>query len=187
MYRELQEYLGPETIFVGDGESTQAVARTMHHAEKPARRLDAGPTGCMGVGLPYAIGAQIAAPGDRVVCAMGDYSFGWNGMEIETASRYNLPIMFVVANNGSVRQGGRVFDMRGFEAAEALRYDVMMEAFGGHGEMVRTIDELKPALERAAASGKPSLVNVAINPWVQRKSQPFSWLDRLGRMRYTAE
>ena len=77
--------------------------------------------------------------------------------------------------------------MRGFEASEALRYDVMMQAFGGHGEMVRTIDELKPALERAASSGKTSLINVAINPSVQRKAQPFSWLDRLGRMRYTAE
>src|SRR5690606_21546217 len=106
--------------------------------------------------------------------------------EVETALRYRLPIVFIVANNGSVRPDAPVFRMQDFDGTDAIRYDLMMQAFGGHGEHVATADELKPALQRAFASGKTALVNVAINPSVQRKAQPFSWLDRLGKMQYTS-
>ena len=121
------------------------------------------------------------------MCINGDYAFGWNGMEVETAVRHGLPILFVVANNGSVRKGAPVFQSAGFTADDAIHYERMMEAFGGHAEFVATLPELRPALERALASGKTSLVNVIIDPSAQRKPQPFSWLDRLGRMRYGAE
>ena len=184
MYREINAITLPGAIVAVDGESTMAVSRTMQNADLPAHRLDAGPSGCMGVGVPYAIGAQIAKPGTQVICMNGDYAFGWNGMEIETACRYNLPILFVVANNGSVRPNSPVFNMKDYTGADAVRYDLMMQAFGGHGELVRDVDELKPALERALASGKTALVNVTINPAVQRKPQAFGWLDRLGKMQY---
>ena len=134
-----------------------------------------------------AVGAAIGAPGTPVVSVNGDYAFGWNGMEIETAVRYRLPIMFVVSNNGSVRGTPRVFDMADYKGDDAIRYDRMMDAFGGHSEHVQTVDQLRPALERALASGKTSLVNVVIDPLTRRKAQQHNWLDRLGRMRYSAE
>ncbi len=186
LFREINAVVSPNAIVAADGESTMAVSRAMQASEHPAHRLDAGPTGCMGVGIPYAIGAQAAAPGNQVVCVTGDYAFGWNGMEIETACRYGMPILFVVANNGSVRPGDGVFNMKGYTGEDAVRYDLVMQAFGGHGEMVRSVDDLRPALERAAASGKTALVNVAVNPVGQRKPQTFGWLDRLGKMQYTA-
>ena len=186
-FRELDAVAGPDSILVDDGESTMAVSRVMQVMKEPRRRLDAGVSGCMGVAVPYALGAQIAAPGSRVMCINGDYAFGWNGMEVETAVRHGLPILFVVANNGSVRKGAPVFQSAGFTADDAIHYERMMEAFGGHAEFVATLPELRPALERALASGKTSLVNVIIDPSAQRKPQPFSWLDRLGRMRYGAE
>jgi 2-hydroxyacyl-CoA lyase 1 len=187
MFRDINAVAGDDAILVGDGESTMAVSRVMQSLDRPRRRLDAGVSGCMGVGVPYAIGAQVAEPGTRVIAVTGDYAFGWNGMEIETAVRYRLPILFVVANNGSVRSTPRVFDMADYTGEDALRYDRMMEAFGGHAEHVTTVDQLKPALERALGSGKTALVNVVIDPHARRKPQPYSWLDRLGRMRYTAE
>jgi 2-hydroxyacyl-CoA lyase 1 len=187
MFRDINAVVPPDAILVDDGESTMAVSRVMQTLRRPRHRLDAGVSGCMGVGVPYAIGAQIAAPAARVISINGDYAFGWNGIEVETAVRYRLPILFVVANNGSVRSTPQVFDMRDYTGADAIRYDRMMEAFGGHGEHVTTVDQLRPALERALAAGRPALVNVVIDPRARRKEQPYSWLDRLGRMRYTAE
>ena len=187
LFRDVNDVAPPQAIFVDDGESTMAVSRVMQSVSAPRRRLDAGVSGCMGVGIPYAIGAAIAAPGTPVISMNGDYAFGWNGMEIETATRYKLPILFVVANNGSVRSTPQVFNMADYSGEDAIRYDKMMEAFGGHAEYVTTVDQLRPALERALASGKTALVNVVIDPNARRKPQEHSWLNRLGRMRYSAE
>lgn len=186
MFREIGEAAPANTIYVDDGESTMAVSRVMQSLDRPRRRLDAGVSGCMGTGVPYAVGAQVAEPGSPVVCISGDYAFGWNGMEIETACRYGLPITFVVANNGTIRQGApRVFNMRGYTGEDAIRYDRMMEAFGGHAEHVATTKELRPALDRAFESGRTSLINVVVDPDPHRKKQEFGWLDRAGRMSYS--
>jgi 2-hydroxyacyl-CoA lyase 1 len=184
LFRDVNAVADDGAIFVDDGESTMAVSRVMQTLRKPRHRIDAGVSGCMGTGIPYAIGAQIAAPGTQVISMNGDYAFGWNGIEIETACRYRLPILFVVANNGSVRSTPNVFNMADYTGEDALRYDRMMDAFGGHSEFVQTSDQLRPALERALASGKTALVNVVIDPNPRRKPQKFGWLDRLGRMRY---
>jgi thiamine pyrophosphate-dependent acetolactate synthase large subunit-like protein len=184
MFREIRELVGDDAILVADGEHTMAVSRVMQEMHAPRQRLDAGTSGCMGVGVPYAIGAQIARPEKRVVCVNGDYAFGWNAMEIETAVRHDLPILFVVANNGTIRPGAVAFDNHAFTPGQMVRYDLMMEAVGGHGENVERADQLRPALERALASGRASLVNLAVDPDARRKAQEFAWLDRLGAMKY---
>jgi 2-hydroxyacyl-CoA lyase 1 len=186
MYRELNQIADRDAYVVADGESTMALSRVMQSNFEPRHRLDAGVSGCMGTGVPYAIGTQVAVPGQQVISVNGDYSFGWNGIEIDTAVRHKLPIVFIVANNGTVRSEG-AFTSGPFEPEDAVRYDKMMDAFGGHSEHVKTVDELRPALERAFGSGRTALVNVAIDPQGGRKSQEFSWLSRLGRMRYTGE
>jgi len=187
MYRDIADVLDDDATVVADGESTQAVSRVMLPNSLPRHRLDAGTGGCMGVAVPYAIGAQIARPTKQVVCLNGDFAFGWNGMEIETAARYQLPIVFIVANNRSIAKGGS-YGRYGYgevpESDDPLRYDQMMDALGGRGEFVADPAQLRPALERAFAERKPTLLNVLIDKDPKRKPQEFSWLDRLGRMRY---
>ncbi len=187
MYREVRDVLTDDAIVAIDGENTMAVSRAMLPNFLPRRRLDAGVSGCMGVAMPYAIGAKVARPDTPVLALNGDFAFGWNGMEVETALRHRLPIVFLVANNGSIG-GGRQQLMLGQAAGgdghAVLRYDRMMEALGGHGEYVETPQQLKPALERALASSEPSLLNVVIDPGARRKEQPFDWLARRGRMQY---
>lgn len=184
LFHEVNEVVGKDTIFVNDGEHTMAISRTMQAMHTPRKRLDAGTSGCMGVGVPYAIGAQIARPQQRVVCMNGDYAVGWNVMELETAVRHELPILFIVANNGTIRPGAMPFDNHAFTPEQGVRYDQLMQSVGGYGEDVQTSAELRPALERALASGKPALLNVAIDPHAKRKPQEFGWLNREGKANY---
>jgi thiamine pyrophosphate-dependent acetolactate synthase large subunit-like protein len=181
MFRGVSEVLERNATVAVDGENTMAVSRAMLPNFLPAHRLDAGESGCMGVSVPYALGAAVARPGQQVLSMNGDFAFGWNGMEIETALRHKLPVVFVVANNGSIgaNRSGNDLDSLG-----VVRYDKMMEGFGGHAEYVETPVQLKPALERAFASGVPALLNVAVDPQRKRKEQPFDWLGRRGRMVY---
>jgi acetolactate synthase-1/2/3 large subunit len=127
--------------------------------------LNAGPHGCMGVGIPFGIGAKAAAPDKPVVVLSGDGAFGWNGMEMDTAIRHQLNIVVVVSNNGgftSRKTGGTVGRDLGYQ-----RYDKMVEALGGYGEFVEKPEAIKPAIERAMKSGKPALVNVCTDPDAQ--------------------
>lgn len=187
MYRDIREVIAADAIVAIDGENTMAVSRAMLPNFLPRHRLDAGVSGCMGVAMPYAIGAKVGCPDKQVLALNGDFAFGWNGMEVETALRHNLPIVFLVANNGSIgggRQRVLLGEAAGGDETAVLRYDRLMEALGGHGEYIETPQQLKPALSRALASGAPSLLNVVIDPQTRRKEQPFDWLARRGRMRY---
>jgi 2-hydroxyacyl-CoA lyase 1 len=181
MFRGVTEALERNATVAVDGENTMAISRAMLPNYLPAHRLDAGESGCMGVSVPYALGAAIARPGTQVLSMNGDFAFGWNGMEIETALRHKLPVVFVIANNGSIgaERTGTDLDNLG-----VVRYDRMMEGFGGYAEYVQSPAQLKPALVRAFAAGGPALLNVAIDPQRRRKAQPFDWLGRRGRMEY---
>ena len=122
------------------------------------------------MGVPYAVGAKAAFPHRTVVCVTGDSAFGFNAMEVETAVRHNLPIVIVVDNNEGIYgdESQRLFnpdypERVGMFLANA-RYDLMVEAFGGHGELVERPQDLRPALERALRSGKVACVNVKTDP-----------------------
>ena len=190
MYREIAAALDHDATVVTDGESTQAVSRSMLPNELPRHRLDAGASGTMGVAVPYAIGAQVARPDGQVVCVGGDFAFGWNGMEVETAARYGLPIVFIVANNRSIAMRGsyaRYSYGLAPESDEPLRYDRLMDALGGRGQLVERPEELRPALERVLADRKPALLNVLVDKDPKRKPQEFHWLERTTRMSYQAQ
>ena len=131
---------------------------------EPGHWLDNGPAGCLGVGIPFAIAAKVAMPNKQVILLQGDGSFGLNGMEFDTMVRHNISIVCVICNDeawGMIihdqqAQGeDRVIGSRlGFRP-----YHKMVEGLGGYGEAVERPEEIRPALERAFASGKPACIN----------------------------
>lgn len=162
---EVKNVISRDTILVVDGHEILNFARQSIPIYQARYSLNAGPHGCMGVGIPFGIGAKAAAPDTPVVVLSGDGAFGWNGMEMDSAIRHKLNIVVVVSNNAgftSRKTGGNVGRELGYQ-----RYDKMVEALGGYGEFVEKPDEIRPAIERAMKSGKPSLVNVCTDPEAQ--------------------
>ena len=170
MCKEVRDWLGTlgEPIVIGDGGDIVATAAKIIPVKGRGAWMDPGPLGTLGVGMPFALAAQLANPDKRVVIVYGDGSFGLNGFEFDTAVRFNLPIIGVIGNDGAWGQMMRPQGaMMGWDRLEGTllnrtRYDKVVEALGGHGELVESPDEIRPALERAAASGKPALVNIMI-------------------------
>lgn len=158
----------PDTIVVNEGANTLDFARSIIDIYKPRKRLDVGTWGVMGIGMGTAIAAAVET-NERVIAIEGDSAFGFSGMEVETICRYNLPICVVVFNNNGIYRGTDTNPGGGPDVATTVfvkdaRYDLMMEAFGGIGVHATTPDELKRAVVEALDSGKPTLVNVAIDP-----------------------
>jgi len=116
--------------------------------------------------MPFAIAAQLSHPDRRVMIIYGDGSFGFNGFEFDTAVRFGLPIVGVVGNDAAwgqmMRPQAMIYGADRLVATQlsATRYDLVVEALGGHGEHVKEPDDIGPAIERAFASGRPALVNV---------------------------
>jgi acetolactate synthase-1/2/3 large subunit len=167
---ELDSVLDPDTVVIGDGGDVVAAVSRVLRVHRPGRWLDPGPFGCLGVGPPYAFGVKAAEPDAQVVVVAGDGAFGLNGFEFETLTRFGLPVVFVIGNDaawGEIRIPQIGIYGADAEVATRLapsRYDRLVEAFGGHGEHVERPQELRPALERALASGEPAIVNVMLDP-----------------------
>jgi acetolactate synthase-1/2/3 large subunit len=147
----------PDTIVVGDGGDVVGCASKFVRLLRPGQWLDPGPFGCLGVGPPFAIAAKLLHPGQRVLLVAGDGAFGLNGMEMETAVRFGLPLTCVVGNDGGWGQiRNPQLSFWGTERAVATslpttRYDLMVEALGGRGRLVTDPREVRPALEHALA------------------------------------
>jgi len=158
----------PDAILVNEGANTLDLARGVIDMYQPRKRLDVGTWGIMGIGMGFAVAAAIET-GKPVLCVEGDSAFGFSGMEVETICRYDLPVCIVVFNNNGIYRGTDVNPAGGPDVAPTVfvkdaRYDKMIEAFGGVGVHVTTPDELKRAVDAAILSGKPTLVNAAIDP-----------------------
>ncbi|MBJ6370846.1 oxalyl-CoA decarboxylase [Sedimentitalea arenosa] len=164
----------PDTILVNEGANTLDLARSIINVHKPRHRIDVGTWGVMGIGMGAAIAAAIET-GKPVLAVEGDSAFGFCGMEVETICRYKLPVCVVVFNNNGIYRGdgenwGGGDDPATTSFVPDARYDKMMEAFGGVGAWVTTPDELRRAVNEALASGKPTLVNAAIDPAAGKES-----------------
>ena len=153
-------------IVIGDGGDIVAQASKVLRVPPRGAWMDPGPLGTLGVGMPFALAAQLAHPDQRVLIVYGDGSFGLNGFEFDTAVRFGLPIVGVVGNDAAwgqmMRPQAMLYGADRLVATELAytRYDQVVEALGGHGEHVTEPDEIRSALERAFASGLPALVNV---------------------------
>jgi acetolactate synthase-1/2/3 large subunit len=171
LYSELQEVIDRSTIVIGDGGDFVSYAGRVIETYEPGCWMDPGPYGCLGSGPGYAIAAKLARPDRQVCLLLGDGAFGFAGLEFDTMVRHGLPVVGVMGNNGiwALEKHPMEF-LYGYSVAAELqpelRYDKVVEALGGHGELVTKPAELKPALERAFASGKPALVNVLTDPSV---------------------
>jgi 2-hydroxyacyl-CoA lyase 1 len=178
--KSIDDALERDAIIVAEGASTMDISRTVLNNYEARTRLDAGSFGSMGLGHGFAVAAQVEYPDRRVLCLQGDGAFGFAGTECEVAVRYNLPITWVVFNNGGI--GGHTQEQidSGTVPPGAMspgaRYDLMMEGLGGKGYQAETIDELNAALADAFKLGGPSLINVPIAPDAKRKPQKFGWL-----------
>jgi acetolactate synthase-1/2/3 large subunit len=167
--RELLDVLDRDATIVIDSFTLSGWLSQWLIARFPGQIVDAGPLAPVGHGIGMGIGAQLARPGKQVVVVIGDGGLGIGGMEIETALKLKLPMQTLVWNNSS---WGPSFDqmpmLRGrvdpFDMLPELRYDRMFEAIGCHGEHVTDPDGIRPALTRAFASGKASVVNVIGDP-----------------------
>ncbi len=158
----------PDAILVNEGANTLDLARGVIDMYQPRKRLDVGTWGVMGIGMGFAIAAAVET-GKPVLAVEGDSAFGFSGMEVETICRYNLPVCVVVFNNNGIYRGTDVNRAGGSDPATTVfvkdsRYDKMMEAFGGVGVYATTPDELSRAVNKAMDSGKPTLINAAIDP-----------------------
>lgn len=164
---EINKFIDEDTILIGDGGDIVSASAKAIAVTKPGRWLDPGALGCLGVGVPFALAAQFLNPDKRVLVINGDGSFGFNGFEFETAVRFNLPVVAIVGMDGAWGQiKNPTKTMLGQAAGTTLaqtRYDKVVEALGGYGELVQTPDEIGPALARAFASGKPACVNVVLD------------------------
>lgn len=168
----LREQFPDEVITVLDGGNTTLLGVAYHPILSSPSFLYSVKMGYLGTGLPFAIGAKLAAP-DRPVCLLsGDGAAGFNIMELETAAREGVPLVVVVAVDdawgmektafASFGYGPDDWQGRGIDIAGA-RYDGMAKSLGCHGEFVDKLEDLAPAIERAKGAGKPALVHVQVD------------------------
>lgn len=165
---ELGKRLGKNDIVIGDGGDFVATAAYVLQLEAPQIWMDPGPLGTLGVGPGYAMAAKLLRPESNTVLVYGDGSFGLHALEFEAMVRQNIPVVSVIGNDAGwtqIRRGQVQFFGEERAVATGLdytRYDKVVEALGGFGAYVETVDELGPALDAAFASGKPACVNVKI-------------------------
>jgi thiamine pyrophosphate-dependent acetolactate synthase large subunit-like protein len=172
---EIKNFMKRDAILVVDGQEILNFGRQSMPTFVPGHRLNSGPFGTMGVGLPFGIGAKLAKPDKQVIVVHGDGSFGINALELDTAVRHNIPILVVISLNG-----GWTADPQGDKPGRNLgytRFDRMAEAFGCYGEYVERPDEIRPALHRAQKEvdrGSVALVNVKTDSRARATTVAFS-------------
>ncbi|NND49371.1 MAG: thiamine pyrophosphate-binding protein, partial [Rhizobiales bacterium] len=157
----VKNFMQRDAILVVDGQEILNYGRQWIPTFEPGHRLNSGPFGTMGVGLPFGLGAKLAKPDKQVIVLHGDGSMGLNAMELDTAMRHNIPVLVVISLNG-----GWTADPDGIKAGRDLgymKYEKLAEVFGCYGEYVERAEDIIPALERAQAEvdkGRVALVNV---------------------------
>ena len=158
---EVKNFMNRDAVLVVDGQEILNYGRQSMPTYTPGHRLNSGPFGTMGVGLPYAIGAKVAKPDKQVICVHGDGSMGINAMELEAAQRQGIPVLVVVSCNG-----GWTADPNREKIGRDLsyvRFDKIAQALGCYGEQVEEPGEIRAALERGQAEvdkGRVAVINV---------------------------
>ncbi|SMC91382.1 thiamine pyrophosphate-binding protein [Lentzea albidocapillata] len=168
---EINDFLTEDSIYIGDGGDVVTFSGQVVQPKSPGHWMDPGPLGTLGVGIPFVLAAKLARPDKEVVALFGDGAFSLTGWDFETLVRYNLPFVGIVGNNSSMNQirygQAAKYGLERERVGNTLgdvRYDQFAKMLGGYGEEVRDPKDIGPALRRARESGKPSLINVWIDP-----------------------
>ena len=169
--KEVEDVLGEDGMLAIDGGDTQVWTDTTYRVTKPGHYVKGGPLGCMGVGVPFAIGTKVACPDKQVALISGDGAIGMNFMEFETAIRHKIPFVTVVCNDQSWGMTkhqlwityGRERQTVGVDLP-LIPFHELVKVLGGYGEFVSEPSQLRGALDRAFSSGVPSLLNVITDP-----------------------
>jgi acetolactate synthase-1/2/3 large subunit len=170
MVQTVREFFPREAITVMDGGNTSLWTASFNPIYLPRSYLYTAKFGHLGTGLPYAIGAKLAAPERPVYLISGDGAIGFNIQELETAWRYGANIVVIVScdQGWGMERSSQMFAQIGglveCDLYPETRYDLVAQAFGCHGELVREPDQLQSALERAVDSQKPALIQVMVDP-----------------------
>jgi acetolactate synthase I/II/III large subunit len=168
---EINEFLREDSVYIGDGGDIVTFSGGVVQPKTPGHWMDPGPLGTLGVGVPFAMACKLAQPQQEVVCLFGDGAFTLTGWDFETMVRFNLPFVGIIGNNsawnqirfGQLAKYGRERGEVGNKLGD-VAFDQFAIMLGGYGEEVRDPKDIQPALQRARASGKPSLINVWIDP-----------------------
>jgi len=169
--REVRDFMERDAILCVDGQEILNFGRQSIPTYFPGHRLNSGPFGTMGVGLPFGLGAKVARPDSQVLVLHGDGSMGLNAMELDTAVRHRINVLTVVSNNGGWTASDRPKAGRDLGYT---RFDLVAKALGCHGEHVEHPAEISPALTRAAQSGRPAVVNVVTDAAARARTARFA-------------
>jgi len=171
---ELNEFMGEDTIYIGDGGDVVTITATAVQPRQPGHWMDPGPLGTLGVGTPFAMAAKFVHPEKEVLCYFGDGAFAMTGFDMETCMRFKLPFLGVVGNNSAMNQirFGQIAkygENRGNVGNKLgdVPFSKFAEMLGGYGEEVRDPKQIRPALERgreAVKSGVAALINIWVDP-----------------------
>ncbi|GAB3481669.1 thiamine pyrophosphate-binding protein [Nocardiopsis coralliicola] len=170
---EINDFLTEDSIYIGDGGDIVTFSGQVVQPKSSGHWMDPGPLGTLGVGVPFVMAAKYARPDKEVVALFGDGAFSLTGWDFETLVRFDMPFIGIVGNNSSMNQirygqiakYGEERDELGNTLGD-VRYSEFAKMLGGYGEEVHDPAEIAPALQRARESGKPSLINVWIDPEV---------------------
>jgi thiamine pyrophosphate-dependent acetolactate synthase large subunit-like protein len=178
LLRDVRDCLDRDATVTVDAELTMGVARAVMPSFGSRLRLNSGTTGCMGTGLPYAIGAKLARPDQQVVAVLGDYAFGAAAMEVETAARIGCNVVIVVSNNGGIAGHSiqdRTFapDAPPIAALLPVAYEKTVEMVGGWSRRVEDPADIAPAVQEALAADTVALVNVLTDPKGRRSGSAY--------------
>jgi acetolactate synthase-1/2/3 large subunit len=181
--KEVVEFLDRDAIMIRDGADCTYWFTSILKARYMGQVIGTGAFGCLGAGTGFALAAKVARKERQVFLYYGDGTFGFNGMEFDTFVRHNLPILSVISNDsawGMVKHMHRMWygedRIGGTVLKPGQRYEKVVEALGGYGEYITRIEEIQPALRRAAGSGRPACINVEVDP---RPAHPVTMaLDR---------
>ena len=149
--RKCANFAKRDAILCVDGQETLNFGRQTMPTFSPGHRLNSGPFGTMGVGLPFGVGAKVACPDKQVIVVHGDGSLGMNAMEMDTAIRHKIPLLIVISLNG-----GWTGDPKREKPGRDLgymRYDKMCEALGGYGEYMTKPEDIRPRAGAGAGQG----------------------------------
>jgi acetolactate synthase-1/2/3 large subunit len=175
VHKALKSILKADDCLIFDGGDFCHFGRSYLPALKPKRWLNVSTLGMLGSSLPSALAAKVAYPDSRIFVLSGDGAFGFNAMEFDTAVRHKLNVVEIVGNDSAWGIDRQIqLGLYGRPVATDLlqtRYDEVVKGLGGYGEFVENAEQLAPALQRAIASGKPALLNVAVERAISPRAE----------------